>query len=209
VVYLLPVHLHEPATFLTDLLLAALAGWCASRTPKAPPAARWWRRMLGFTAASAFVGGLYHGFALNFSDSVATGWWIATLWIISLLSAAMALSLVHELIPPAQQKPWRLVILLKLGAFSSAAFVRPEFFIAVVDYGLILLAWLVAALFTRLAWRGWMLTAIVVSVVAAGVQQSGWNPAPHFNHNDVYHVIQAFALIAFYRAGRKLGPAAR
>jgi hypothetical protein len=37
-------------------------------------------------------------------------------------------------------------------------------------------------------------------VVAAVAQQMRWDPAPTFNHNDLYHVIQALALNLFYRA---------
>ena len=59
----------------------------------------------------------------------------------------------------------------------------------------------------RRPWRGWMLAGIGLSIIAALVQQLGWAPAPHFNHNDLYHVIQALALGGFYRAGRKFaGP---
>ena len=53
---------HEPATLLTDLLLGALAGWLAGRLRRNPAApARWWSRALLLTAASALVGGTYHG----------------------------------------------------------------------------------------------------------------------------------------------------
>jgi hypothetical protein len=53
-----------------------------------------------------------------------------------------------------------------------------------------------------------MLSAIALSIVAALVQQMHWAPAVAFNHNDLYHVIQAVALALFYRAGDTFaGPA--
>jgi len=55
----------------------------------------------------------------------------------------------------------------------------------------------------RRPWRRWMLAGVGLSIAAAVVQQMHWGFSPRFNHNDVYHLIQAFALIAFYRAGRK------
>jgi hypothetical protein len=46
---------------------------------------------------------------------------------------------------------------------------------------------------------GWMLAGVAVSVAAALVQASGFALHRHFNHNDLYHVIQAGAMLLFYR----------
>jgi hypothetical protein len=128
-----------------------------------------------------------------------------TLIILSFVSAALALGLMHELASPRQQSWIRPLIILKLVVFVGLALVKPVFLFAIIDYGTALLAWIVAALITRRPWRGWMLAAIGLSFVAAAVQQLRISPSPHFNHNDLYHAIQAFALIAFYHAGKRLG----
>lgn len=203
--------IHEPATLLTDYLLAALAGWFAWRLHRRENAGgcaqQWWGRMLGLTAASAFIGGNYHGFAPNFPATLAASWWVLTLWIINLLSAAMALSLLHELVPVAGQRRWRVLIGIKFAIFAGTSLVHPEFVVVILDYGLTMLAWTAAALLLRRTWRGWMLAAIALSIVAALVQQMHWAPSEHFNHNDLYHVIQALGLWGFYRAGLGLsGP---
>ena len=36
------------------------------------------------------------------------------------------------------------------------------------------------------------------------MQQSGWSLAEHFNHNDLYHVIQMVGLYCFYRGALAL-----
>jgi hypothetical protein len=206
------MSVHEPATLLTDYLLAALAGWLAWRlraqTLATNDAARWWSRSLGLTALSALIGGSYHGFAPNFPDPVADAWWTATLLSLCLVSAAMALTLLHELVPVGRQRPWIGVVAFKLAAFGSAAMTHPAFVVAVIDYGLTMLAWATAALVVRRAWSGRMLAAIALSVVAALVQQLRWAPSLHFNHNDLYHVIQALALVGFYQAGRRFSSGA-
>ena len=51
-----------------------------------------------------------------------------------------------------------------------------------------------------------MLAAIALTIVATLVQQLRLAPSAHFNHNDLYHVIQTVALVAFYRAALKLSP---
>jgi len=194
---------HEPATLLTDFLLAALASWLAWRLPAGPVAARWWGRALGLTALSALVGGCYHGFAPNFSPTVAGPWWLATLLVICLLSAVMALSLLHELRPSVRQREWTVLIAVKLALFAIAASALQKFAVVIIDYGLTMLAWAGAALLLRRAWRGWILAAVGLSAGAALVQQLRWAPSRFLNHNDLYHLIQALALVCFHAAGRK------
>lgn len=199
------MSIHEPATLMTDYVLAALAGWFAWRLHRRKNAdsraQQWWIRVLALTAASAFIGGNYHGFAPNFPAPLAASWWVLTLWVINLLSAAMALSLLHELVPVARQRLWRVLIGVKFAAFAGAALIHREFVVVILDYGLIMLAWAAAALMLRRPWSRWMLAGIALSIVAALVQQMHWAPSEHFNHNDLYHVIQALGLWGFYRAG--------
>jgi hypothetical protein len=202
---------YEPATLVTDCLLAALAGWFAWRLHASMPstnlAVRWWSRALAMTAVSALVGGSYHGFAPNLPESLSKAWWMLALLAIGMLSAAMDLSLLHEFAPTHRQKSWQRLVVLKLSLFSMAVIVHPLFAVAIIDYGITMLAWAMLATASRRAWRSWMLVAICLSFAAAAVQQSRWSPLPHFNHNDIYHVIQALALIGFYRAGRNFGMA--
>lgn len=201
------MSIHEPATLLTDSLLAALSGWLAWRLHRqrsaGQDAAQWWSRALGLTALSALVGGCYHGFAPNFSSSVAGLWWIITLLIINLISAVMALSLLHEIVPARRQRSWLGLIVFKFTAFAGAAIAHPFFVVVIIDYGLTMLAWATAAVLLRRSWSRGMLAGIGLSIIAALVQQLRWAPSLHFNHNDLYHVVQALALICFYAAGRK------
>jgi hypothetical protein len=45
----------------------------------------------------------------------------------------------------------------------------------------------------------WSLAGIAVSAAAAGVPYLRIAPHPSFNHNDLYHVVQAAAMYLFYR----------
>ncbi len=203
--------IHEPATLLTDVLLGTLAGWLAWRLHRRPLAGqiarRWWVWSLALTAASALVGGTYHGFGPNFPNGLQAAWWVLTLLLICLISAAMSLSLLHELVAPPGQRPWHTVIAFKFLAFAAAAAGHPTFVVMIIDYGLTMLLWTVAAALAGRAWRGWMLAGVGLSILAAAVQQLRWGLSARFNHNDVYHVIQSGALLAFYRAGTRFsGP---
>jgi hypothetical protein len=41
-------------------------------------------------------------------------------------------------------------------------------------------------------------------VLAAAVQASGFALHRHFNHNDLYHVVQIAAMVLFYTGARRL-----
>jgi hypothetical protein len=204
--------LHEPATFFTDLILAALAAWITWRLhtqlPVRSPAAHWWIWALGLTAASAFCGGCYHGFGPELPRLVARAWWILTLLLISLTGAAMALSLVEEMLPPGRKSTGRWFVGAKLAIAVVAVFILPRFIVVLVDYGLVLLAWAACAIAVSRPWRGLVLAGVGLSVMAGLIQALRWAPAPWFNHNDLYHLVQAGALVAFYRAVRLLSLAA-
>jgi len=198
----------EPATLLTDCLLAALAGTLATRlhfrTSADALAARWWTRVLALTAAAGVLGGTSHGFGPMLPSAVADGLWLATLLTLNLTSAALGAALVRAVVPPASARLWLVVVALKLAGFAAYVVFRPEFVVAILDYGLALLAWLLATMLTRKAWRGWMGAAVGFSVVAAVIQQAQLGFTAWFNHNDLYHVVQAAALVCFYRAARRL-----
>jgi hypothetical protein len=199
--------IHEPATLATDLLLATLGGGLAwrlwRRSSRDNRAALWWCGALGAMALSALIGGLYHGFAPNFSTLVEGIWWRVVLAMICVMGLTMAVALVHEIGPRGGGWIWLLGVKFLLSV--SAVMIWPDFLVAMGDYGLAMLAWVAAALVLRRKWSGWMLSGVGLSAVAGWVQQSGWGLSPGFNHNDVFHVIQALALVGFYRAGSGLG----
>jgi hypothetical protein len=201
--------LHEPATLLTDYLLSALGAGLAWRLRRGVAASNlavvWWSRTLALTGLSAFVAGTYHGFAPNFEPTVSGAWWIVTLLLVNLVSAAMAMSLLHEHAGATPSRAWRALIALKFLTFAAIAVLHPVFVVVIVDYGLTMLGWLAAALAGRRPWRGWILAGIGLSVIAAIVQQARLAPSPRFNHNDLYHVLQALALMGLYGGGRLFG----
>ena len=200
--------IHEPATLLTDYALAVLAAGlmvALLRADSPRSSARTWLAVaMGLVGLSALVGGTYHGFAPEWLAAVAAAVWKLTLVTIHLVSAALALCWSNEVLPPRWQGRARGVIAVKLAVFAVWAVSHPVFAVVIADYGSIMVAWAVAALVLERGWRGWMLTAVGLSACAAAVQQLHVGLGAHFNHNDLYHVIQGVALIAFYQAGRRL-----
>ena len=50
----------------------------------------------------------------------------------------------------------------------------------------------------------WIFAGVVVTLFAAGWQMSHIGLHDHFNHNDIFHIIQMFGLVLFGRGALKL-----
>lgn len=203
------MSIHEPATLLTDYLLAILGGYLAWRLHRKMesdhPAARWWIRALLAMSVSAFVGGSYHGFAPNFSPQFVAAWWRFVLILVCAIGLCLGVSLIREIVPLKRQRGWNGFLVAKFTLSVAVVMIHPKFLVAMLDYGLAMTAWAVAALVYRRAWSGWMIVAVGLSAVAGWVQQSRWGIPVHLDHNAVYHLIQALALFGFYQGGRLVG----
>ncbi|WP_367875168.1 hypothetical protein [Luteolibacter sp. Populi] len=199
--------IHEPATFATDLLLAALGAFFVTRLRKdhrTGPAGKWWIRAMALMATSALAGGCYHAVAPDLPPAIEANSWRMVLWIICGLGFAMGMSLLRELQPSRGRRAWEILLGVKLAISCGIVLAKPEFVIAMADYGSAMLAWAIAALACKRQWSPAMLAGVGLSLLAGAVQQMQWGLHRHFNHNDLFHVVQAFALFAFYRAGKCL-----
>lgn len=205
--------IHEPGTLISDLVLAAVSATLAFRLRRATAPnntpARAWAGTLALAAASSALGGLSHGFGPELPAWADALLWRATLWTLSLAAATMAWSLVDELAASDRRRGWQVAIVAKAAVFIGITALVPQFVLAIADYGVAMLAWLGAGIVCRRAWRGWFLAGVGVSIVAAVVQQAGPDLAMHFNHNDLFHLIQVGALWLLYRGALWLGAGPR
>lgn len=179
--------MNEPVTALTDYALAVVCGVLGFRLRVRAPC---WALAFGALALAALLGGTWHGF-----------WRGAPLWKATTLAVGVAsLSMVvGSALQTARGRLRRGLIAFAVAKFVcyAAWMLRHDDFIWVVaDTASALL--IVGALYL---WRfkGWMLVGVAVSVIAGAAQASGIALHPHFNHNDLYHVIQIAAMFAFYR----------
>ena len=171
--------MHEPTTVLTDYLLGtaavvfAIALWRRNQ--------RAWALAFAATAAGAALGGTYHGWAH-------LPLWKPTVYAIGLASLFLLAGL---------GRWFAIFALAKFVAYAIWMATHDDFRYVIYDYGLTLLivaAW--ALVHLRHPASRWILGSAGVSVVAAVVQQSGFN--------DLYHLIQIVALWLLYRGGVRL-----
>lgn len=201
------MQLAEPMTLATDYVLAALGLGLGRRLwrlgePDAP--ARWWAGAFWAMAGAAFAGGTSHGFAPWLGDGANAWLWRATMVSLGLASALLAYAVVRTL---GGGPAWRWILGLELAAYAIwVVAVDSDFRWAVAQYGAALL--LVLVVHAALAARGrpgagWVVGGVLVSVVAAWIQQAGIAPHPSFNHNDLYHVVQMLGLWLLYRGAAR------
>lgn len=50
----------------------------------------------------------------------------------------------------------------------------------------------------------WLKGGILVSAIGLLIQQSGWSLHEHFNHNDIYHLVQMLGIFCLYRGAECL-----
>lgn len=191
--------MHEPAVVLTDLLLAALGAWLASRLTGRG------RIILAALASAAFWGAVFHAFFPG-RTATAPGYlaWLPVAFSIMTVAAALLDMTAAILVPRVSPPTRRIVIAGYCVAFAGVVLLIDESFSMLVRlYGPILLLALGAAAFAALRRRSgrWALVAagLALSAGAALLQQARVALHPvYFDHNAVYHVVQAAALVVLY-----------
>lgn len=199
----------EPTTMLTDYAIGleaivfavSLIGRGQRQQQRSQ---QWWGAAFCFVAIAAIVGGTYHGFLQNFSDSVILMLWRGINYAVSLASFWMLAAIIVSTLPQHWQGWWLSLAGLKTLAYLLLVGTPNSFAYAIADYVSAML--IVSLLLLRTLYRGhsieaakWILSGIFVSGVAVAVQGRRLSLAEDFNHNDLYHVVQMVALYLFYR----------
>ena len=85
---------------------------------------------------------------------------------------------------------------------------RATWNVTVLLIGISVGLFIAAILTTKLtaARRRWLVAGASLSVIGLFIQQSGLAMLRHFNHNDLYHCIQAVAFFAFFNFARDTTP---
>ena len=202
-----PVTIHDPDVVLTDLGLALLGAWFAwrlVRTARGGPLEGAPALLMAGLASAAFWGAIFHAF---FPENTATlpgfiAWIPVTLSIV--VAAATLLDLGLRALLPGIRPRVRLALVASYAVtFALAVLLVDESFTTIVRFYvpallLFLAAALVKALRGQSGWRAIAL-GLALSAGAAVLQQLrvALHPA-YFDHNAVYHLVQAAALVLLY-----------
>jgi hypothetical protein len=210
---LTPIMLTEPATLLTDYglgILCALFGrrlWKAGQV-SANTSVSCWAVGMGALAVASFAGGTVHGFSLVLGEIVLQGLWKGTAVAIGLASCCFFIgTMLASTAKPLRQ--W--LILASVVQFVGYAVwmaTHDEFRYVIYNYGMTLAVILLVQIYQGVVRNapsaGWIVAGILLSFLAALVQQSGLALHPSFNHNDLYHVVQMVGMVLLYRGAALL-----
>ena len=203
--------ISEPATLVTDYLLAIFTAVLALRLLRAANHAgspgiarerRWWSAAFALTAVAGASGGTVHGFQHALVPKVADVLWLVSLE--SLVAASFAVVggaiAFADLGQPLRSRAASAAALL-FAVYGLWLAGRPIFLFAIVAYAAAFAVLVAIRLRVRPldASGRLVLWGVAVSVAAAAIQQSGWAIHRYFNHNDLYHVVQAVGVWLLYR----------
>jgi hypothetical protein len=203
----------EPMTVATNVVLAVLAfvfaGHLAHQSAAEGSAATGClAASMTATGLAAVIGALAHGTDPASREALRARFWRGALYTTGLIGAASVASVAFF----AAQGSTRTVIFvfagIKLVVFIVRVARHPEFRVAAADYGGALAIVLAGAAYEAFRRRSpgmvWLIAGVLVSLVAGIVQARKLALHRHFNHNDLYHVIQMAALYTFSRGGALL-----
>jgi hypothetical protein len=203
----------EPDVTLTDYVLfveCAAFAWLIARQPSSLVGLRRWTALFFvFTALAALFGGTVHGF---FPETGSIG---RVLWKLSLLAIGATALAAWTIGAHLLFDHHRSYLLLGFAGSLTAAyaavivFVTDAFWVAVAGYlpaAMFLLAvFLRAAVRGRARWARLGACGLALSLVAAAIQQFRIALHPvYFNHNALYHLVQAVALALLFMGFRGL-----
>lgn len=202
--------IYEPDVTLTDYLLTiecAILAWLLLRGRASRPDLRnWFVAFLLAVGAAALLGGTVHGF---FPDTASLGYrllWPTTLLVVGVGAfAAWMIGLRIRFGASTARAVAYVLGIAYLGYAAAVLLVTQDFVLAIAGY-------LPAALFLLVVLGNEYrrtgaqpvlvgVFALLLTFVAAAVQQAeiGLHPL-YFDHNALYHVIQAVALLLLYRS---------
>lgn len=202
------MSLAEPTTTLTDYAMALVAwgsaAWLARRT-RGQVARRTWVVGLALVGVASVLGGSLHGFAPVLSASGQAFLWRATYVALGAANLGFLVGIAWALLRPGRSRPAAVALFaVHFVVFCGLLMRAMDFGLVIQDYALILVA--LSVLAAREVRRGspagvWLFVGVGVSAAGAVVQRSGLALHVHFNHNDLFHVLQSLGLWCYARGG--------
>lgn len=209
-----PLSMTQPDVALTDFGLAfeclIFAGSLVLKRESAPIFRFWFIIYFLSIGLAAGLGGIVHGF---YAEPASTGsriLWPVTLIVLGVASlAATRIGAVTQLDAAAAVAISRAAVVVFFLYCMVILFISNNFLIAIIDYipVVLFLGWVFMTAYRRTGRCTFMFgfAGIYITLVASGIQQAGLDIHPrYFNHNAVYHVLQAVALVMIFIAARDL-----
>ena len=202
--------LHEPDVSLTDLGLAILCALFAMRLmrhgARDSPVRSWFVLFFMATGIAALLGAIAHGFVPDTRSILYRILWIGIFAAIGIAAVASWGIGSRLLFPDVVARRVLTGVLIVFGIYLLVVlFVSQSFLVAILHYLpaaiFLLIAFIVANRRRRETHLAAGIFGVALTFVAALVQQSGLAlHDAYFDHNALYHLIQAIALFLIFIA---------
>ncbi|MCE7735162.1 MAG: hypothetical protein GPJ54_09815 [Candidatus Heimdallarchaeota archaeon] len=206
-----PPKITEPMTMITDYLIALeLIIFIFLLKPSISNLPRLYFVFLFLaTAIGAISGGTSHGFTEYLGEDRHKLTWLLTVQSIAVGTTFFELAIISEYFSSITKIILIILILIQLVMYQIWIRGQDEvtFLSVIINYGGTMIISLLFLIFRY--WQEdeqsveYLIIGIVIAFFAAGIQQSGYKLHKHFNHNDLYHVMQMVALYFFYLAAKE------
>ncbi|NQV38705.1 MAG: hypothetical protein HQ509_11960 [Candidatus Marinimicrobia bacterium] len=193
---------YEPATVITDGLITLLGiyiGFDLLQYSFFSFQYLWGIAFFGM-ALSALFGAIRHGWGPHWNKSASITLNRLTYFGIGVTTVTMLFASVGWFFE-SESCLLQIIIGLSFFVYIFFAFKQMRFRIVIYYYfptlALIFIAMTIGWIQEEVG-AGQVAIGLGISFVAAGIQMSGWNIHRHFNHNDLYHVIQLLGMWVVY-----------
>ena len=199
------VSATELTTGATDALLGVVALACIVYLQQYRKADGWkvgiWTWVLATLAAAALLGAVVHGFEL--SDGTREFLWRPLFFMLGLLVGLFVVAASYDWLgEQSARRVLAVMIPIAMGFFAITQLLSGAFLVFVVYEALAMLValgiYVSLAVRRRLPGARLMAFAILLNIVAAGIQASGsvrFTLLWPFDHNGVFHIVQLIAVV--------------
>lgn len=207
------MRIAEPTTTATDAILGVeclVLGarlWRQARRQRCT-SVRYMAVALSATAVGALLGGISHGFRPWLET---TPWqavlWKGTLWSIGITAFFFLAAVARAALTGVARRGVMALAAAELVVYLVWTLGHDDFLWAILDYlPPMLLALLLAVGMARRGApaAGPLIAGILLTFLGAGIQASGVALHRHFNHNDLFHIVQMVAVWLVYRGGSRM-----
>ena len=202
---------HEPVTFLTDLLLGGLALVLGARLVAQGASGGIvsmgvWGGALVAMGVGAVLGGISHGIGPWIAPAGRRWLWKATLASLGPSSFLLLWGAALATLSGPVRTILVVAAIAKLVAYWAWLTRRDGFIGVIADHAPTMLAVLIlgAGAWARgLPSGAWVVTGVLVAMAGGAIQALRIAPGRWFNHNDLFHVVQMVSVWLFYQGGAR------
>jgi len=159
------------------------------------------------TGVAAVLGGSSHGYAPVIDKQTHGLVWRLTYVTVGIANFCVLYGAALAAVPRRLLRAIVVVLLARLLAVAAALIVVAQFRYVLYDYAFTLVGLLALAAALGVQRRpgaGWVVAGVAASAIGAVVQLTRVGQGWVFNHNDLFHVVQAIGLALYARGGRAL-----